>query len=202
MDYRAIPLSTSNKLVLQDIIISKKEPEPCEYERVYRILVGDDGPVIALLERSSQNHSFRSAFVASPDEMLPRLSHFLRCLRKNLLPQNTQIASSVGGIGYATANKLIRIPAAFTKHLILVLADEPATIFDISSTKYQDFILYILDLYVFLAEIATVSLVTLHNLVSKILDMPHRVCIIEKIVLGITGAALLTKLLAKNSLIC
>ncbi|KAF3314752.1 hypothetical protein TWF173_004562 [Orbilia oligospora] len=201
MDYRVIPLSTSNKLVLQDIIISKKEPEPCEYERVYRILVDDDGPIIALLERSSRNHNFRSAFVASPDEMLPRLSHFLRCLRKNLLPQNTQLANSVGGIGYATANKLIRIPAAFTKHLILVLADEPAAIFDIGSSGYHDFILSVLDLYVSLAGIATVSLVTLRDLVSKILDMPRRVRIIEKIVSGTAGAALLTELLAKDSLV-
>ncbi|EGX54364.1 hypothetical protein AOL_s00004g13 [Orbilia oligospora ATCC 24927] len=201
MDYRAIPLPTSNKLVLQDIIISKKEPEPCEYERVYRILVDDDGPIIALLERSSRNHNFRSAFIASPDEMLPRLSHFLRCLRKNLLPQNTQLANSVGGIGYATANKLIRIPAAFTKHLILVLADEPAAIFDIGSSGYHDFILCVLDLYVSLAGIATVSLVTLRDLVSKILDMPRRVRIIEKIVSGTAGAALLTELLAKDSLV-
>ncbi|KAF3286282.1 hypothetical protein TWF970_009826 [Orbilia oligospora] len=133
--------------------------------------------------------------------MLPRLSHFLRCLRKNLLPQNTQLANSVGGIGYATANKLIRIPAAFTKHLILVLADEPAAIFDIGSSGYHDFILCVLDLYVSLAGIATVSLVTLRDLVSKILDMPRRVRIIEKIVSGTAGAALLTELLAKDSLV-
>ncbi|KAK6508748.1 hypothetical protein TWF506_010825 [Arthrobotrys conoides] len=201
MDYSARVVSRQHKRVLQDLVLSRKEPEPSEHERIYQILINDEGPIIALLERSPQNHHFRSAFVASPDEMLPRLSRFLQCIRLSLLPQNTQFTNSVGGIGSATANNLIRIPAAFTNHLILVLADEPAAIFDIGSSGYHNFILCVLDLYISLAGIATVSLVTLRELLSKILDMPHRVRIIEKIVSETTGATLFTKLFAKDSLI-
>lgn len=183
------------------MILSRKEPGPHEYERIYEVLVDDEGPIVALLERSPQNHHFRSAFVASPDDMLPRLSHFLKCIRLSLLAQNTQSTNSVRGIGPAAANKLIRIPASFTKHLVLVLADEHPTIFDIGSAGYHDFILSVLDLYISLAGIATVSLVTLRDFVSKILEMPYRVRIIEKIVSETTGAALLTELLAKDSLV-
>ncbi|KAK6332933.1 hypothetical protein TWF718_010761 [Orbilia javanica] len=201
MDYKALALSKRNQNVLQDMILSKKEPEASDHQKIYEILVHDKTPIVALLERSPRNHHFRSAFVASPDDMLPRLSCFVRCLRLSLLPQNAHVTRSAGGIGSAIANQLIRIPAAFTKHVILVLASEPPTEFDIGSSGYQDFVLSVLDLYVSLAGIAAASLVTLRDLITKVLDMPYRVQIVERIVSEPAGAAVFAKLLANDSLI-
>ncbi|KAK6512650.1 hypothetical protein TWF481_001531 [Arthrobotrys musiformis] len=178
MDWRE---PTPRKWVLRDMIFAGHEPEPSEYERIYQILINDEEPIVALLEISPQNNHCRSVLVESPDYMLPRLSYFLEWP--------------------VAANEVIKIPAAFTQHLILPLANEPPEKFDVGSAGYQTLILHVLDLYIALAGIATVSLVTLRELISRVLDMPYKVRVIEKIVSERTGAALLTDLFAKDSLI-
>ncbi|KAF3112335.1 hypothetical protein TWF102_000240 [Orbilia oligospora] len=196
MDYGIRELPNSRNNLLHSLILSRDPPTANEVQRLYETLINDEGPIKALLERSSENYHFRAALVANPDEMLPKLSHFLRSIKFIVLNRNTQYARTTG-----FATEAIRIPDAFTRHVALVLVNEAPGTFDISSSGYHDFILSILEIYIPLAQFATASLNTLRDLISQILEMPREVCTIEKIVSEVTGATLLKDLLGNNSLI-
>ncbi|KAF3918168.1 hypothetical protein ABW20_dc0103044 [Dactylellina cionopaga] len=201
MDYTTWERSNPNKRVLRNLVLSKDSPGASDILNIYDTIINDEGPVIALLENSPENHYFRAALVSNPDEMLPRLSYFLRSLMLTIFPGTTQSGNNRGARGPATAKKAIRIPGAFTKHFILVLASEPPGAFDVISPGYHDFIISVLELYLPLAELATVSLTPLRDLISRVLEMPREVCIIEKIVSETTGATIMKQLLENNSLI-
>ncbi|KAF3240638.1 hypothetical protein TWF132_011064 [Orbilia oligospora] len=196
MDYGIRELPNSRNNLLHSLILSRDPPTANEVQRLYETLIKDEGPIKALLERSSENHHFRAALVTNPDEMLPKLSQFLRSIKFIVPHRNTQYA---GTTGFAT--EAIRIPDAFTRHVALVLIDEAPGTFDISSSGYHDFIFSVLEMYIPLAQFATASLNTLRDLISRILEMPREVCTIEKIVSEVTGATLLRDLLENNSLI-
>ncbi|KAF3195055.1 hypothetical protein TWF106_005784, partial [Orbilia oligospora] len=201
MDRRIWGSPSPNKRALHNLIISRTLPGTNEVLALYKILIDDERPVIALLEESPENHHFRAALIANPDEMLPKLCYFLKFLRVNVMPKNAPSGSTKGMLGPTNANSAIKIPAAFTKEFILVLAKEPSRAFDVSSAGYFDLILSVLDLYLSLAGFATVSLAPLKDLISTILEMPRSVCVIKEIVSEPTGAALLANLLKNKSLI-
>ncbi|KAF3202653.1 hypothetical protein TWF679_010747, partial [Orbilia oligospora] len=201
MDRRIWGPPSPNKRALHNLIISRTLPGTNEVLALYKILIDDERPVIALLEESPENHHFRAALIANPDEMLPKLCYFLKFLRVNVMPKNAPSGSTKGMLGPTNANSAIKIPAAFTKEFILVLAKEPSRAFDVSSAGYFDLILSVLDLYLSLAGFATVSLAPLKDLISTILEMPRSVCVIEEIVSEPAGAALLADLLENKSLI-
>ncbi|KAK6527363.1 hypothetical protein TWF281_010543 [Arthrobotrys megalospora] len=197
MDYEIWGQSNSSRSVLHSLILSRSPPTAAEYQYVYETLVEHEWPIRALLEQSPQNHHFRAALIANPDEMLPKISNFLRSLKFNVPQKNARVPT--GMIGFAT--KAIRIPAAFTRHLVLVLANERSGTFDINCSGYHDLILAVLEAYIALAQFATASLNDLRDLITWILEMPRGVHILENIVAEATGATLMTDLLGSNSLI-
>ncbi|KAK6352318.1 hypothetical protein TWF730_009148 [Orbilia blumenaviensis] len=196
MDYGTREPSNSRRNLLHSLILSGDPPTANEVQNLYETLIKDEKPIKALLERSSENHHFRAAFVANPDEMLPKLSDFLRGIKSIAPHKSTQ---SAGMKKFAT--EAIRIPDAFTRHIVLALVNEAPGAFDIGSSGYRDFILSVLEIYTFLAPFAMVSLGALRDLVSRVLEVPREIRIIEKIVSEATGAALLKELLGNNSLI-
>ncbi|RVD88960.1 uncharacterized protein DFL_003123 [Arthrobotrys flagrans] len=192
--------SRRTKDLLRNLLLDGDSLGGNEVLNLYRIIANDDEPVKALLERCPENRHFREALLTNPDEMLPKLSHLLRSIGLNILSRNPQSAKAWGMPGTITANKAIHIPAAFTNHVILSLANEAAGVFDINSNGYHDFTLSVLKLYIPLAQMATSSPKDLRNLFSKILEMPDEVCILEKVVSDEAGAHLLTNLLENKSL--
>ncbi|KAF3932380.1 hypothetical protein ABW19_dt0203715 [Dactylella cylindrospora] len=199
MAQRDLASSQTNRRMLRYLMISADPPSGNDLLNLYKAIINNEEPIKAILERSAENYHFREALLVYPDEMLPKLSHFLRSIKQSIFSRKYWNANTLGLPGVEGANSNIQIPAAFTRYVVLVLANETTQSFDINSSGYQDFVLSVLELYIPLARIATVSLADLRSLFSKFLEMPVEVCMIEKIVSSEAGAGLLKSLLEANS---
>ncbi|KAK6353687.1 hypothetical protein TWF696_005649 [Orbilia brochopaga] len=184
---------------LHELMLATSPPSTRDIKDLYKAIVNDESIIATLLETTPRNYHFRTAVLADPNKVLSNLSSFLRSIQSVILPETSRNGKWLT-LPEASADKAIRIPEAFTKHVLFPLANQPAESFDIESYGYQDLILSTLELYLPLATCATVSLRDLRDFFSKLMGLPEHIQVIERIATGEVGARLLTSLLDNNSL--
>ncbi|KAK6537110.1 hypothetical protein TWF694_011309 [Orbilia ellipsospora] len=201
----ASSFSSPNLLIIQrrlrNLILGNNPPSDEDFQHVYNIISEVDTPIIGLLDTSPENRHFREAFLANPDEALPRLVHLLRPMKLLLAqPRNTRGVHPFCQLDTTTLSKLLRVLEAFTQHVIIGLAAESIDSFDHGSTGYQHLVQCVLELYIPLASCASIPLKYLRELFSKLLSMPDDILIMEKLAADEHGAGLLKLLVETSSL--
>ncbi|KAF3903051.1 hypothetical protein AA313_de0210236 [Arthrobotrys entomopaga] len=187
--------------LLHNFLLGSSFRKEEDFQRLYNTISEDDTLIKRLLERCPEKRHFREAFLANPDDVLPRLASFLKPIKLVLPPRNTQSFHGLCQLDTLAWTKFIRVLETLIQYVILDLANEPHESFDHNSGGYQYLVHSVLEVYIPLATYGSVSLKYLRELFSKILNMPGDTLVLEKIVTDEKGASLIKIIMEDSSLI-